>query len=115
MWELLQNGSHCEGHSLQPCVRCSSTSIEISQATWSQAQLSLRFGDLGVSSGLLSCTGCFHLSFALSGIGQPDNNHLKHAIALFNSRVSQSDVVTVESVLAYPSIPQRELSWRLDE
>ena len=37
------------------------------------------------------------------------------AIALFNFRVSQPNAVTVESVLALPSIPQRELSMRIDD
>ena len=92
-----------------------STAIEISQAAWSQAQLSLRFGGLGFRVVSYHAPAAFISSFALSGIGQPDNNHLKHAIALFNSRVSQPDVVTVESVLAFPSIPQRELSRRLDD
>ena len=92
-----------------------STAIEISQAAWSQAQLSLRFGGLGFRAVSYHAPAAFISSFALSGISQPDNNHLKHAIALFNSRVSQLDVVTVESVLAFPSIPQRELSRRLDD
>ena len=61
-----------------------STAIELSQAAWSQAQLSLMFCGLGFQ--LVS----YHAPTALSGNGQPDDNHLKHALALFNSRVSHS-------------------------
>ena len=64
-----------------------STAIEISQAAWSQAQLSLRFGGLGFRAVSYHAPAAFISSFALSGIGQPDNNHLKHAIALFHSRM----------------------------
>ena len=125
MWELLQSGPHCKGHSSQPCIRwlsgfdeemrncfMLSTAIENPQAAWSWIQLSLRFGGLGF------CSVSYHApaaSCALSDIGQPDNIHLKHDITLFNSRVSQPDPVTVESVLAFPSIPQRELSRRIDD
>ena len=128
MWELLQSGPHCKGHSSQPCIRwlsgfdeemrncfMLSTAIENPQAAWSWTQLSLRFGGLGFCSVSYHAPAAFISSCALSDIGQPDNIHLKHDIALFNSRVSQPDPVTVESVLAFPSIPQRELSRRIDD
>ena len=126
MCELLQNGSHCKGHSSQPCIRCFrgfdeevrnsfmlSTANEISQAAWSQAQLSLRFSDLGFRAVSYHAPAAFISSFALSGIGQQQTPQ-KHTFSLFKSRVSQPNVVTVESVLAFPFIPQREFSWQID-
>ena len=76
---------------------CFMQSTAISQAAWSQAQLGLRFGGLGFRAVSYHAPATFISSYALSGIGQPDNVPLKHAIALLNSRVSQPHAVTVDS------------------
>ena len=46
-----------------------STAIEISQAAWSQAQLSWRSGGLGFQAVSYLAPAAFITSFALSGIG----------------------------------------------
>ncbi|KAL5500201.1 hypothetical protein EMCRGX_G011720 [Ephydatia muelleri] len=74
-------------------VLCSA--IEVSDTAWKQAQLSLRFGGLGLCS--LSChgTAAYIASLSLSSLDQSNNHHLQQAVIAYNS--------TAESALASPT------------
>ena len=91
-----------------------SSAIEVSDTAWKQAQLSLRFGGLGLCS--LSChaAAAFISSHSSTGLGKLHNLHLQQAVTAYNSKVASHNAITVESVLASP-IPQRELSSKIDE
>ena len=79
-------------------VLCSA--IEVSDTAWKQAQLSLRFGGLGLHS--LSChaTAADIASLSLSGLGQSNNHHLQQAVIVYNSKVSH----IMQSRLSLPSL-----------
>ena len=91
-----------------------SSAIEVSDTAWKQAQLSLRFGGLGLRC--LSChaAAAFISSLSSSSLGKLHNLHLQQAVTAYNSKVASYNAITVESVLASP-IPQRELSSKIDE
>ena len=93
-------------------VLCSA--IDVSDTAWKQAQLSLRFGGLGLRS--LSChaAAAYIASLSLSGLGQSNNHHLQQAIIAYNSKVASHHAITAESALAYLTT-QRELSSKIDE
>ena len=78
-----------------------------------QAQLSLFFGGLGLCSLALHSSSAFLASFSASGVGNTNNLHLQQSLIIFNSQVSHSDAVTIESVLA-DQPRQRSLSQKLD-
>ena len=79
-------------------VLCSA--IEVSDTAWKQAQLSLRFGGLGLRS--LSCHAAtaYIASLSLSGLGQSNNHHLQQAVIAYNSKVSH----IMQSRLSLPSL-----------
>ena len=63
-----------------------SSAIEVSDTAWKQAQLSLRFGGLGLRS--LSChaAAAFISSLSSSGLGKLHNLHLQQAVTAYNSK-----------------------------
>ncbi|KAL5491653.1 hypothetical protein EMCRGX_G016985 [Ephydatia muelleri] len=75
--------------------RCFSScfSIDTTDTAWTQAQLSLGFGGLGLHS--LSHHSCAAFIASLSTSG---NVHLQQAIIQFNDQVSTSDAITAEAV-----------------
>ena len=73
---------------------------DVTDATWQQAQLSLSFGGLGLRSLALHSSSALLASFSASGVGKTNNLHLQQSLITFNSQVSHSDAVTIESVLA---------------
>ena len=73
---------------------------DVTDAAWQQAQLSLSFGGLGLRSLALHSSSAFLASFSASGVGNTNNLHLQQSPITFNSQVSHSDAVTIESVLA---------------
>ncbi|KAL5478022.1 hypothetical protein EMCRGX_G024897 [Ephydatia muelleri] len=93
-------------------VLCSA--IDVSDTTWKQAQLSLRYGGLGLRS--LSChaAAAYIASLSLSGLGQSNNHYLQQAVIAYNSKVASHHAITAESALASPTT-QRELSSKIDE
>ena len=91
-----------------------SSAIEVSDTAWKQAQLSLRFGGLGLRSLPCHAAAPFISSLSSSGLGKLHNLHLQQAVTDYNSKVASHNAITVESVLASP-IPQRELSSKIDE
>ena len=87
--------------------------LDTSDSTWQQAQLSLRYGGLGLRSLSHHSSAAFIASVCSSGIGDRDNQYLVQAINIFNIQVLPSDAISVESVLSSP-IKQRTLSQKLD-
>ena len=85
-----------------------SSAIEASDTAWKQAQLSLRFGGLGIHS--LSCHAAadFISSLSSSGLGKLHNLHLQQAVTDYNSKVASHNAITVESVLASPRAFQQD-------
>ena len=86
---------------------------DVKDAAWQQAQLSLSFGGLGLRSLALHSSSVFLASFSASGVGNTNNLYLQQSLIIFNSQVSHSDAVTIESVLA-DQPRQRSLSQKLD-
>ena len=88
-------------------VMCSA--INVTNDAWSQAQLGLKFGGLGLRSLSHHAAAAFIASLSFSGFGKADNIHLQQAVAMFNAQVSPSNVITVNSALESP-IHQKVLS-----
>ena len=90
-------------------VLCSA--IEVSDTAWKQAQLSLRFGGLGLHS--LSCHAAAAdiASLSLSGLGQSNNHHLQQAVIVYNSKVSH----IMQSRLSLPSLLPPLSESKIDE
>ena len=74
--------------------------VDIPDVHWQEAQLSLSFGGLGLSSISHHCCAAFISSLSFSGIGRASNRHLVSAISRFNNLVSPSDAITVEAILS---------------
>eukprot|EP00731_Ephydatia_muelleri_P021996 Em0014g587a len=88
-------------------VMCSA--INVTNDAWSQAQLGLKFGGLGLRSLSHHAAAAFIASLSFSGFGKADNIHLKQAVAMFNTQVSPFNAITVNSALESP-IHQKVLS-----
>ena len=95
-------------HFFSSCI-----AVDVPDAHWQQAQLSQRFGGLGLPSLYLQCSAAFISSLASSGHGSDANIHLQHAVTKFNALVSPHGAVSIEVVIASP-LSQRDLSKRLD-
>ena len=80
--------------------------MDVPDADWQQAQLSQRFGGLGLLSLSLHSSAAFISSLASSG-------HGTDAITKCNAQVSPHDAIKIEVVIASPP-SQRTLSKRLD-
>ena len=95
--------------------RCFSTciAVDIPDGHWQRAQLSLSFGGLGFPSLSYHSCAAFISSLCSSGFGSANNRHLLSAISKFNSLVSPTDAITVESILSSPT-SQQALSKKLD-
>ena len=88
-------------------VMCSA--INVTNDAWSQAQLGLKFGGLGLRSLTHHAAAAFIASLSFFGFGKADNIHLKQAVAMFNTQVSPFNAITVNSALESP-IHQKVLS-----
>ena len=73
------------------------TAVDTSDEAWLQAQLSLCRGGLGLWSLSSHAAAAFIASLCSSDISSLSSLHLTSAIGKFNSSVSPSDVVSVES------------------
>ena len=95
--------------------RCFSScfSIDTTDTAWTQAQLSLGFGGLGLRSLSHHSCAAFIASLSTSGCSNADNVHLQQAIIQFNDQVSTSDAITAEAVSLTP-VTQRSLSKKLE-
>ena len=85
------------------------SAINVTNDAWSQAQLGLKFGGLGLRSLSHHAAAAFIASLSFSGFGKADNIHLKQAVAMFNTQVSPFNAITVNSALESP-IHQKVLS-----
>ena len=90
------------------------TAVDTSDEAWLQAQLSLSRGGLGLRS-LSSHAAAAYIAFLCSSdFSSLTSLHLTSAIGKFNSSVSPSDVVSVESLAQRPPI-QKALSAKIDD
>ena len=78
---------------------------------WNQDQLSLSYGGLGLYSLTTHSCAAYIASLHSSGLCAVESPHLINAVAKFNSQVSTSDLVTVESLTANPESCQE--SWKI--
>ena len=85
------------------------TAINVTDDAWSQAFLGPKFGGLGLHSLSHHAAAAFIVSLSFSGLGSADNIHLQQAVAVFNTQVSLSNTISVNSVQDSP-IPQKVLS-----
>ena len=90
-----------------------SFSIDTTDTAWTQAQLSLGFGGLGLRALSHHSCAAFIASLSTSGCSNADNVHLQQAIIQFNNQVSTSDAITAEGVSSTP-VTQRSLSKKLE-
>ena len=72
-------------------------------------QLGPKFGGLGLRSLSHHAAAAFIASLSFSGLGCADNIHLQQAVAVFNTQVSLSNTISVNSVQDSP-IFQKVLS-----
>ena len=85
------------------------SAINVTDEAWSQAQLGPNFGGLGLRSLSYHSAAAFIASLSFSGLGSADNIHLQQAVAVFNTQVSLSNTISVNSVQD-SHIPQKVLS-----
>ena len=85
------------------------SAINVTDDAWSQAQLGPKFGGLGPRSLSHHAAAAFIVSLSFSGLGSADSIHLQQAVAVFNTLVSLSNAISVNSVQVSP-IPQKVLS-----
>ena len=90
------------------------TAVDTSDEAWLQAQLSLSRGGLGLQSLSSHAAAAYIASLCSSDFSSLSSLHLTSAIGKFNSSVSPSDVVSVESFAQRPPI-QKALSAKIDD
>ena len=90
------------------------TAVDTSDEAWLQAQLSLSRGCLGLRSLSSHAAAAYIASLCSSDFSSLSSLHLTSAIGKFNSSVSPSDVVSVESLAQRPPI-QKALSAKIDD
>ena len=93
--------------------RSECTAVDTSDEAWLQAQLSLSRGGIGLRS-LSHAAAAYIASLCFSDFSSLSSLHLTSAIGKFNSSVSPSDVVSVESLAQQPPI-QKALSAKIDD
>ena len=89
-----------------------STSVDLTDVSWNQAQLSLSRGGLGMRSLMLHAPAAYIASVCSSGYGLQSLTHLTHAVELFNVCVAPADKISLDS-LASSNINQTMLSSKL--
>ena len=90
------------------------TTVDTSDEAWLQAQLSLSRGGLGLRSLSSHAPAAYIVSLCSSGFSSLSSLHLTSAIGEFNSSVSSSNMVSVESLAQQPPI-QKALSAKIDD
>ena len=89
-----------------------STSVDLTDVSWNQAQLSLSRGGLGMRSLMLHVPAAYIASVCSSGYGLQSLSHLTHAVEMFNVCVAPADKISLDS-LASSNINQKMLSSKL--
>ena len=75
------------------------TAVDTSNQAWQQAELSLGRGGLGMRSLSRHSPAAYITSLSSSGAVPLSQEHLIHAVELFNSLVPSSEAVSMEEVL----------------
>ena len=89
---LASDGLRSFDEEVKQCfVMCSA--INVTNDAWSQAQLGLKFGGLGLRSLSHHAAAAFITSLSFSGFGKADNIDLKQAVAMFNTQVSPFNAI----------------------
>ena len=73
------------------------SALDLTEHAWQQAQLGLRYGGLGFRSLALHACAVYIASISSSGFADVDNQHLKHAVSIFNCLVSTQDTILIGS------------------
>ena len=89
------------------------TALNTSNQAWQEAELSLGRGGLGMCSLSQHSPAAYIASLSSSDAGPLSQEHLIHAVELFNSLVPSSEVISIEKVLTSP-IHQKVLSNKID-
>eukprot|EP00731_Ephydatia_muelleri_P032588 Em0024g132a len=89
------------------------TVVDTSNQAWQQAELSLSRGGLGIRSLSQHSQAAYIASLSSSGAVPLSQEHLIHAVELFNSLVPSSEAVSMEEVLT-SRIHQKVLSNKID-
>ena len=87
--------------------------VDTSNQAWQQAELSLGRGGLGMHSLSRHSPAAYIASLSSSGAGPLSQEHLIHAVELFNPLVPLSEAVSIEEVLISP-FHQKVLSCKID-
>ena len=79
---------------------CFASSImqDLTDSAWQQAQLSLKYGGLGLRPVSLQSCATYIVSVCATGSAMQDKRYLTHAIDTFNALVSTEDTVTLDSM-----------------
>ena len=73
------------------------SALDLTEHVWQQAQLGLRYGGLGMMCSLaLHACAAYIASISSSGFADVDNQHLKHAVSIFNSLVSTQKLFSLD-------------------
>ena len=96
------------------CCLSQSTSVDLTDVSWNQAQLSLSRGGLGMHSLMLHAPAAYIASACSSGYVLQSLTHLTHAVEMFNVCVAPADKISLDS-LASSNINQKILSSKLDD
>eukprot|EP00731_Ephydatia_muelleri_P002958 Em0001g2958a len=92
---LASDGLRSFDEEVKQCfVMCSA--INVTNDAWSQAQLGLKFGGLGLRSLSHHAAAAFIASLSFSGFGKADNIHLKQAVAMFNTQKVLSGLIQAQ-------------------
>ena len=75
-------------------TRC--TAVDTSNQAWQQAELSLGRGGLGMRSLSRHSPAAYITSLSSSGAGPLSQEHLIHAVELFNSLVPSSEAISID-------------------
>ena len=89
------------------------TVLDTSNQAWQQAELNLGTGGLSMRSLSRHSPAAYIASLSSSGAGPLSQEHLIHAVELFNSLVPSSEVVSMKEVLT-SRIHQSVLSNKID-
>ena len=97
------------------CCFTECTSVDVSDVTWQQAQLSPSRGGLGLRSLLHHSSACFTASIGHSGITIGENHHLEQSVDDFNGFIADTEaIICLQDILDTPPC-QRYLSSKIED
>ena len=91
-----------------------STSVDMTDVSWNQAQLSLSRGGLGLRSLMFHAPAAYIASVCSSGYGHLSLTHLTYAVEMFNECVAPADKISLDSIKS-SNVKQKMLSSKLDD